>query len=149
VEAVLSSGFDDLVAFGKRLEALSQLLGQPDFVPLAVAFKRVANIVEKQGKDLAGPIDPTRLVEPAERHLHHSLLETRASVRSKIASDNYAGALREITALKPAVDAFFDKVMVMTEDKALRTNRISLLRGIRALFNEVADFSKLQIEAAK
>jgi len=148
VEAILSSGFDDLVAARKRLEALSQLVGRPDFVPLAVAFKRVANIVEKQGKDLAGPIDPTRLVEPAERHLHHSLLETRASVRSKLASDDYAGALREIAGLKPAVDAFFDKVMVMAEDKALRANRISLLREIRALFNEVADFSKLQIEAA-
>jgi len=148
VEAILSSGFDDLVAARKRLEALSQLVGRPDFVPLAVAFKRVANIVEKQGKDLAGPIDPTRLDEPAERHLHHSLLETRASVRSKLASDDYAGALREIAGLKPAVDAFFDKVMVMAEDKALRANRISLLREIRALFNEVADFSKLQIEAA-
>jgi glycyl-tRNA synthetase beta chain len=147
VEAVLSAGFDDLLAAQKRVQALSQLVGRADFVPLAVAFKRVANIVEKQGKDVAGQIDPARLIEEPERALHHSLLEAGNAVQRYVATDDYAGALREIAGLKPAVDAFFDKVMVMAEDKSLRANRISLLRQIRALFNQVADFSKVHIES--
>jgi glycyl-tRNA synthetase beta chain len=149
VEAVLAAGFDDLVAAQKRLEALSLIVGRADFQPLAVAFKRVANIVEKQGKDVkGGQINPQKLVDEPERHLHTAFTQARNTVTGLVQADDFAGALREITGLKPAVDTFFDKVMVMAEDKELRENRIRLLTEIGALFNQVADFSKIQAEAS-
>ncbi len=148
VEAVLSAGADDLVAARGRLEALSRIVGQPDFAPLAVAFKRATNIVEKQAKDIAGQLDPSKLVEEPEKALHAALVAARGRVKQLAATDDYDRALREITGLKPAVDGFFDKVMVMAEDRALRANRICLLREIGTLFNVVADFSRIQLEGA-
>ncbi len=150
VEAVLSAGFDDLVATKARLEALSSIVGRADFAPLAAAFKRVVNIVEKQGKDVgAGDVDASRLVDAEEKALHEAFVGARAKVGGLIQRDDFAGALREITALKPTVDRFFDKVMVMAEDKALRENRIRLLVGIGGLFAPVADFSRIQAEGAQ
>ncbi|QDE68182.1 glycine--tRNA ligase subunit beta [Myxococcus xanthus] len=149
VEAVLSAGFDDLVAAQKRLEALSHIVGRADFQPLAVAFKRVVNIVEKQGRDVqGGETNPQKLVDEPERNLHTAFTQARSTVSGLVRADDFSGALREITGLKPAVDTFFDKVMVMAEDKALRENRIRLLVEIGALFNQVADFSKIQAETA-
>ncbi len=147
VEAVLSTGFDDLVAARKRLEALVAIVGRADFAPLASAFKRVANIVEKQGKDVAaGPTDPARLVDPAEKALHEAFVRARGKVTDSIRADDYAGALREITGLKPAVDTFFEKVMVMAEDRALRENRVRLLTEIGGLFGRIADVTRFQAE---
>ncbi|MGA9524753.1 MAG: glycine--tRNA ligase subunit beta [Myxococcaceae bacterium] len=147
VEAVLSAGFDDLVAAQKRLNALSEIVGRPDFAPLAVAFKRVVNIVEKQGKDVAaGQADPKLFAEDAEKALHQAFTQAAGKVAEQVKSDDYAGAMREITGLKPAVDHFFDKVMVMAEDKALRENRVRLLVEIGTLFGRAADFSKIQAE---
>ncbi|WP_434380521.1 glycine--tRNA ligase subunit beta [Melittangium boletus] len=148
VEAVLAAGFDDLVAAHKRLTALAGIVGQADFAPLAAAFKRVVNIVEKQGKDVSqGDVSAERLTDDAERQLHTAFLQARTRVGERVRADDFSGALKEITGLKPTVDTFFDKVMVMAEDKDLRENRIRLLTGIGTLFNQVADFSKLQSEA--
>ncbi|MBF5041164.1 glycine--tRNA ligase subunit beta [Aggregicoccus sp. 17bor-14] len=147
VEAVLAVGFDDLVAAQRRLQALSPLVGRADFAPLAVAFKRVANIVEKQGKGVSGgEVSPQRFTDEAERHLHSAFTQARGRVAESMKTDDYAAALKEITGLKPAVDTFFDKVMVMAEDKDLRENRIRFLTEIGTLFNQVADFSKIQAE---
>jgi glycyl-tRNA synthetase beta chain len=149
VEAVLSVGFDDLVAARKRLEALSGLVGRADFTPLAVAFKRVVNIVEKQGKDVAkGQTNPEKFRDEPERNLHTAFTQARGKVADYLRSDDFSGALKEITSLKPAVDTFFDKVTVMADDKELRENRVRFLVEIGALFNQVADFSKIQAEAA-
>jgi glycyl-tRNA synthetase beta chain len=147
VEAVLSAGFDDLVAARKRLEALNPLVGRADFAPLAVAFKRVANIVEKQGKGVsAGQTNPQKFTDEPERNLHAAFTQARGKVAEFMKTDDFSGALKEITGLKPAVDVFFDKVMVMAEDTELRENRIRFLTEIGALFNQVADFSKIQAE---
>jgi glycyl-tRNA synthetase beta chain len=147
VEAVLSVGFDDLVAAQKRVEALSGIVGRADFAPLAIAFKRVVNIVEKQGKDVAaGSVDPARFTDDAEKVLHKAFTEAETRVRGLVKSDDYAAALREITGLKPAVDTFFDKVMVMVDDAAVRENRVRLLVEIGTLFGKIADFSRIQAE---
>jgi len=149
VEAVLAVGFDDLVAARKRLEALSGLVGHAEFTPLAAAFKRVVNIVEKQGKDVAkGRTDPARFRDEPEKNLHAAFTQARGKVAEYVKADDFSGALKEITGLKPAVDTFFDKVTVMAEDKELRENRVRFLTEIGALFNEVADFSKIQAEVA-
>ena len=147
VQAVLAAGFDDLVAAELRLTALSAIVGRPDFAPLASAFKRVGNIVQKQGADIAkGSVDPAKLQDEAEKQLHAAYGEAKEQVAKLVGADDYAQALQKITALKPAVDLFFDKVMVMAEDRALRENRIRLLVEVGSLFNRVADFSKIQAE---
>lgn len=148
VDAVLSAGFDDLVAAHRRLEALSTYVSRPDFSALAGTFKRVANIVEKQAKDVTrAPVDEQRLVDPAEKALYGDVSKVRDAVQAALFADDYAGALAKVVPLKVPVDLFFDKVMVMAEDKALRENRVRLLMDIGALFGTVADFSKLQSES--
>ena len=147
VEAVLAAGYDDLVDARLRLSALSSLVGRPDFAPLAATFKRVANIVEKQGQDVSpGPVDPALLVEASERELQSAVESARAGFDRHVAANDFAGALPTITALKPSVDRFFDDVMVMAEDRQVRENRVRLLMSIGAMFGRVADFSKLQAE---
>lgn len=148
VQAVLSAGFDDLVAAQLRLQAMSAIVGRPDFAPLASAFKRVVNIVQKQGADIAkGQVDPAKLVDDPEKQLFAAYQSTSREVSSLVSVDDYPKALQKITALKPAVDLFFDKVMVMTEDRSLRDNRIRLLVAVASLFDRIADFSKIQADA--
>ncbi|HEX4622528.1 MAG TPA: glycine--tRNA ligase subunit beta [Myxococcaceae bacterium] len=145
VEAVLAAGFDDLVAAQLRLEALARQVSGPEFAPLAVAFKRVVNIVEKQAQDVkAAAPNAKKLVEEPEQELHRAYSALRGKVAERVKADDYAGALKEIVTLKPAIDRFFDKVMVMAEDRELRENRIRLLIEIGGLFSQIADFSKLQ-----
>ena len=148
VEAVLAVGFDDLVATQQRLDALSTWVGRPDFAALAATFKRVANIVEKQAKDVSrGLADPSKLVDPAEKALEAEVSRVRDAATAAVAAGNFSAALACVTPLKPFVDTFFDKVMVMAEDKGLRENRVRLLMNIGDLFGKVADFSRLQSES--
>ncbi len=145
VEAVLSAGFDDMVDALLRLEAMSAIVGQPDFEPLAAAFKRAVNIIEKQAKDVAaGEVDPALLSEEAERGLHQALVSTRGSIDQAVRAKDYPTALREITGLKPAIDRFFDTVRVMAEDPKVKQNRVALLAEVGRVFGGVADFSKIQ-----
>lgn len=147
VEAVLSAGFDDLVAANQRLEAISAYVSRPDFAALAATFKRVANIVEKQAKDITrAPVNAALLSDDAEKVLGAEVAKVSASVQAAVKADDYATAMAQVVPLKPFVDAFFDKVMVMADDTALRENRVRLLMEIGALFGTVADFSKIQAE---
>jgi glycyl-tRNA synthetase beta chain len=147
VEAVLSAGFDDMVAAQKRLAALSAQVEKPDFKPLAITFKRVANIVEKQAKDVAkAPVDAAKLTDDAEKALNGALSKVRDEVLSAAKADDYGRALERVVTLKAPVDTFFEKVMVMAEDKTLRENRVRLLMEIGALFGTVADFSRIQAD---
>jgi glycyl-tRNA synthetase beta chain len=155
VEAVLEVTFRgggegvgvDLVVAARKVEALGQVVVLPDFVPLAVAFKRVVNIVQKQAADVPpGPVDGSLLQDSAEKALHMQLQGVRTQVEEKLGQDDYVGALERITSLKTAVDRFFDGVMVMADDRALRANRVRLLTDIRGLFDQVADFSRVQVE---
>mgnify|MGYP003347043008 CR=1 FL=1 len=124
---------------------VSAIVGQAGFDPLAVAFKRVVNIIQKQAKSVPdGSADDTLFVEDAERALYRSFLGVRSRVNAHIAADDYPGALKEITSLKPSVDTFFDKVMVMDQDIRMRDNRVRMLREIGAMFGRVADFSQIQ-----
>jgi glycyl-tRNA synthetase beta chain len=146
VEAILSAGFDDLVAARERLAAMGAVVGRPDFEPLAVAFKRAVNIIEKQAKDVkVGGVDPSLFQEDAERKLHRAYESARGRVEGAVGRGDFEGALREITGLKPAVDEFFDQVRVLAEDPQVKANRISLLAAIGRLFGGIADFSKIQI----
>lgn len=145
VEAVLAAGFDDLTDAQRRLAALSSIRGRPDFVPIAVAFGRASNIIEKQAKDLvAGPVEPSLFTEPPESALFAQTQAARLLVTGAIRSGDYAGALKAIADLRPAVDAFFDKVLVMAEDPAVKQNRLRLVREVQQLFAPIADFARIQ-----
>ena len=150
VDAVLAAGFDDLTRTQLRLGALGSWVGRPDFASLAGTFKRVVNIVEKQAKDITeAPVDPSRLVDAAEKTLAAEVSSVRDAVARALKADDFAGALARVAPLKGPVDAFFDQVMVMAEDRQLRENRVRLLMEIRALFATVADFTRIQGEAGE
>ena len=147
VKAVLAVHFGDLPQMRLRLEALAGLVAGSDFNPLALTFKRVANIVAKQASDVtAAPVDPTRLVDAQEKALYTAMQEVSGEVEHAFGQDDFTGGLSRLTALKPRVDAFFDEVMVMADERPLRENRVRLLQSIEALFRRVADFTQIQAE---
>jgi glycyl-tRNA synthetase beta chain len=145
VEAVLAAGFDDVVDARQRLQALAVAKRRDDFVPLAVAFKRVANIQEKAAAG-AATVDPALLAEPAERALLAEVERVEGEAAEARPRRDYPAILRAVATLKPAVDAFFDDVMVLAEDPRVRGNRLGLMRRVAALFTDLADFRKIQAE---
>jgi glycyl-tRNA synthetase beta chain len=145
VEAVLAAGHDDVVDARQRLQALAVVRQREDFVPLAVAFKRVANIQEKAPAGGA-EVDATLLAEPAEKALQVELERVEREAAALRTRRDYPAILRAVATLKPAIDAFFDGVMVMAEDPPVRANRLALMRRVAALFADVADFRKIQAE---
>jgi glycyl-tRNA synthetase beta chain len=146
VEAVLAAGFDDVVDARRRLEALAEVKARPDFLPLAVAFKRVANIQEKAGGPGAARVDPALLRDEAERRLLAEIERVEGEVSASREKRDYPAVLRNVATLEPAVAGFFDDVLVMAEEPALRANRLGLMRRVAALFADVADFRKIQAE---
>ena len=139
----IESRDDDLIHLFKKIEILDNYRRKcPDFADLAVAFKRVMNIIkgEKPGLFLR-----ERLQEKEEKELADRFLEARQVVRSWLDQEMFKEALEVIVTLKPAVDDFFDHVMVMDENIELKNNRLALLQSIGELFMQIADFSVLQI----
>jgi glycyl-tRNA synthetase beta chain len=140
VDAAVAAGCDDLVDAAARIGALAAFKGRDDFEPLAVAFKRVCNIV-KEGVDTA--VDTALFQDPAETELYAAFQSVQAGVAAAVANREYVAALTSIATLRAPVDAFFDKVMVMAEDERVKNNRLSLLTGIARLFGGIADFSRI------
>lgn len=140
VDAVLSARFDVPQDALARIEALTALKGAADFEPLAVAFKRAGNII-KGGVD--APVQEVLFEADCERQLALALESVRATVASQVQRADYAAALQAIAGLRPAVDAFFDGVMVMAEDEKVRTNRLALLTQLAGLFADIADFARI------
>ena len=140
VDAVLSINATDLVRSINKIEALEAVRGDAGFEPLAVAFKRVGNIIKDfQG----GSVDPGLLESGVEQNLYNAYLEVRERVKSFIDNGEYLSSLREIARLRRPVDDFFDSVLVMAENEKIRFNRLSLLEAISSIFRQIADFSKI------
>lgn len=146
VDAVLAAGVTDIPSVRGRVKALAGLRDQADFEPLAIGFKRVVNILAKQASELgdAPQVNPELLQEDAEKALFDAFTSTRTEVDAALARSDWQKACAELIGLKSPVDSFFDDVMVMTDDQALRQNRLALLSGLRDLFFGVADISKIQ-----
>ena len=140
VDAVVAVSLDDLVESAAKIAALSEFRSRDDFGPLAVAFKRVCNLV-KDGVET--PVSEELFEDAAEGALHKAQLAVAVQVESALSRGDYLAALTEIATLKDAVDLFFEKVMVMAEDERVRGNRLALLTGIARLFSRLADFSRL------
>lgn len=145
VEAVLAAGFDVPSQALRRVEAVTALMKRPDWDPLVITFKRAINILPA---GFSGAGDPSRFVHDAERRLHEETAGRCEQVLAALGAGRYEEALAEVAALRPAVDTFFEAVLVMDKDPAIQANRLALLRAIADLLLPVADLRKIQAVAA-
>lgn len=149
VSAVLAVDSDDVVDAAARAEAVSKVRGSADFESISGAFKRMKNILRQAAektKVIAMRFDSSGLQEESEKELAALIPQTVASVAKLRAAQDYEGALLEIAKLRPAIDKFFDKVMVMVDDDNLRANRLALLQTVVKEFSTIADFSEIVTE---
>ena len=147
VDAALGAGVDDVPACAARVHALADFVRGAENQGALLAFKRVDNILRKQAAraDIPDAWDEALVQEPAEKALASALTTGLPGVDAALAAGDMAGALARLAALGPAVDAFFDGVMVMAEDAAVRRNRLALLRALGGRVARVADITALQI----
>ena len=129
--------------FDDRLRALVAFLALPEAASLTAANKRIGNILKKSGEQAGLRVDPRLLSDPAERELAAALDDLRVEIEGTLAGRRYGEAMRRLATLRPVVDAFFDRVMVMAEDPALRANRLALLAALQKLFQHTANLSRL------
>jgi glycyl-tRNA synthetase beta chain len=132
-----------------RAEAVTRVRPSADFESISIAFKRIKNILRQAreaGRQPAAEIDSGALKEEAEKSLAGVIPETAKKVEELRERANYEGALVEISKLRPAVDKFFDKVMVMVDDEKVRANRLALLGKLLEEFSTIADFSEIVTE---
>jgi glycyl-tRNA synthetase beta chain len=144
-DAVLATRPRSPLDFDARLRAVLDFLALPESTSLTAANKRIANLLKKSAGSEASTsgINAGLLKEGAERDLYRAVMAAERSVPGHVAVGAYAQALTELARLRPAVDAFFDGVMVMDPDQALRANRLALLTTMRELFTGIADLSRL------
>ena len=149
IDAVLGidAGNDDLLLVVKRVEALDALLATDDGKNLLAGFRRAANILKaeekKDGVTYSGTIDAALLKEPQEKALGEILGVASRHAAEHVMKQDFSGAMRELAQLRPAVDAFFEAILVNAEDAAARKNRLALLAAFRDATRTVADFSAI------
>jgi glycyl-tRNA synthetase beta chain len=149
VDAVFAlEGQDDLLMIVRRVEALGKFLDTEDGKNLLAGVKRASNILrieeKKDGKSYAGAPEANRLSEPEEKALAEAVATAKKEASAAVGKEDFAAAMTAMAKLRPFVDAFFDKVTVNADDKALRENRLKLLNEIREATRAVADFSKIE-----
>ncbi|MGE4292716.1 MAG: glycine--tRNA ligase subunit beta [Desulfovibrio sp.] len=149
VDAALGAGFDDIRTLELRVAALEAFSKETDFGQAVLTFKRAANIIRKQGEEegqeLTGRYDAALFAEEQETALAERLEKSEARFEELWAADDFAGLLGLLRELRPSVDAFFDGVMVICDDVAVRRNRLNLLRSLVDRLGRLADFSALQV----
>jgi glycyl-tRNA synthetase beta chain len=147
IAAIVSVSIDNVPNVWHRAGALQTLRTEPDFKPLAIAFKRVVNIIKKSGEleKTRGlrDVNETRFEDNSECALFAAFKKVEEEVSEAIRREFFDQALRDIASLRDPVDAFFEAVMVMTDNTEVRQNRLALLGHIAALFEKIADFSKI------
>ncbi len=132
-----------LLDFDKRLQAISVFANLPEAPALAAANKRIRNILRKTDDAIPAAVNPDLLSEPAERELHAAVEQAIAATDPLLAERDYVGVLSRLSTLRPQVDAFFDSVMVMADDAAVRGNRLALLKRLADRFATVAAVEQL------
>ena len=143
VQAAMTSAWDTFPDLQSRLEALSAFLGQEAGQSLAAANKRIGNILKKAKIEIVGIIDEDAFVLDEERQLFKLVSKAEKTLKPLLQRSDYAASLEHLSLLRPPVDRFFDAVMVMDEDPALRSNRLALLARLKGLFDRIADLSVL------
>ena len=147
IASVTDISIDHVPHVWKRVAALEKLKAEPDFEPLAAAFKRIVNIIKKSedARESLPNVNEGLFEHPSESELFSAFMIVNDRVRNHLADSRFESALLEIASLKERVDAFFDGVMVMTENIECRDNRLALLKQIAEMFGQFADFSKISI----
>jgi len=130
--------------FELRIRAVAAFRAMPEAESLAAANKRIRNILKQTDESIPEAVTAEQLVEPAERALYQQLSALGSEVTPLFDKGDYTPAMQRLAGLRDAVDYFFDKVMVMTDDGGLRRNRLALLAQLNGLFLRTADFSRLQ-----
>ncbi|MBW1867079.1 MAG: glycine--tRNA ligase subunit beta, partial [Deltaproteobacteria bacterium] len=143
VAAITEVSADHVPNVWNRVKALEELKAAPDFEPLATAFKRVVNIMKKTDLTDVAAVDAGLFEDAAETALHEAFLKTKNSVEICLETADFNRAFLDIASLRNMVDDFFEKVLVMTKEDALRINRLALLGEIAGLFGRIADFSRI------
>jgi glycyl-tRNA synthetase beta chain len=141
IEAVLSTSFDQLPDVRRRIDALKEAKEWKDFESIVIGFKRAMNILK--GAPSRNEMKPSLFSEPAEKNLYQAFMDAKGKIDQLLNQRDYAASLLEMSRMKKVIDEFFDGVMVMVEDGAIRNNRLALLNEIGQLFLRFADFSKL------
>lgn len=131
------------IDFAKRIEAIKAFSQMDGAASLSAANKRISNLLKKVEGSVPHTIDEHLFSEPAETALWHALDALRETVSNHIAGRDYQAAMASLSTIRGEVDAFFDDVMVMSDDLAVRNNRLALLNQIYQLFLQVADISRL------
>ena len=144
-DAVMVRQPESLLDFDRRLAAVQTFARLEQAESLAAANKRIANILRKAGDPQGLSVNKKLLEQEAEEILFNALDNARQKVRPMIKVRNYAEALNTLADLKDPVDRFFDDVMVMADDDAVKNNRLALLGELRVLFLDVADISRLSL----
>jgi glycyl-tRNA synthetase beta chain len=142
-EAVRGKRPASLTDFDERLKAVAAFSRLEPAASLAAANKRTANILRQAGYEDDGELNPDLLGDDAEKSLYEALKNAEQKVQPLLEKRAYAEALTELSNLRQSVDTFFDEVMVMTDDAAIRQNRLALLAELRGLFLDIADVSRL------
>jgi glycyl-tRNA synthetase beta chain len=148
VKAVLATGANDVRDAVARAEAVTSVRGSEDFAAVSSAFKRMRNILSQareKGIAAGSSVDAGLLTEPTERALADKAAELAGRVSKLRGEKDYKGALEQIATLRPQVDAFFEAVMVMAPDAAVRANRLALLERVLGDFSGIADFSEIVV----
>ena len=152
IAAVVSASVDNIPAVRNRTKALEVLKTKPDFESLAIAFKRVVNIIRQareRGDLEAEPdreetrADPSLLQQTEEQELYRAFQKVKQDISEDLKQGAFDRALITVATLKGPVDTFFDGVMVLADDEGLKKNRLALLKEISDLFNVFADFSRI------
>jgi len=139
---------DDLTRFLRRVRALQNFLRTDDGSNLLIAYRRASNIVDiEERRDhrlYNDPVDAKAFEQDEEDKLYRLLIDASTALDTYLGHEEFDAAMRRLAALRGPVDEFFDKVTVNVEDKGLRENRLRLLSRIRAVMNQVADFSQIE-----
>jgi glycyl-tRNA synthetase beta chain len=134
---VLAAGVNTLPDVLARLEAIQAVRPTEDFEPLAASFKRIRNILDQAGALPVSAVNASLLTEEPEQRLHEAMSGL------SLAGLDHRTSLERIASLRPAVDAFFDKVHVNAPEPEVRANRLALLQRILTEFSTIADFSEI------
>ena len=143
LHAVTAGKGGSVADFVDRARAVQAFADDPEVESLIAANKRAANLLEQAGKRSYGEIDADRLTIDAEKALFAEVIQVERALEGLLQARDYPAVLGRLAALRPALDRFFDDVMVMVDDEALKRNRLALLHRLRTLFLRIADVARL------
>ena len=140
VEAAISVGVDDIYAVYLKAKAVASQIDRPEMAKAIQAFVRVGNLAKKAE---SSEINPSLFTANEEQELYKAYVSTASAVESLVVGQDYVGAIDAMIDLTELIDSFFDGVMVMDKDEAIKNNRLALLRAITAMAKKIADFAKI------